>query len=84
MGVLSAIPGGLGVTEFSAATLFRYAAPGSNEALSKSAILLDRIISYYFLIALGAILLIFHKKFLTVKRPANHNSFKQENTANQP
>ena len=86
MGVLSAIPGGLGITEISAATLFRYADPASSEAISKSAILIDRIISYYLLIAVGALLLIFQKKFLTAvktpKTPLNHNSFKSENTEN--
>ncbi len=62
IGALTAIPGGIGVTEISAATLLAQAVPGK-ESMVKSAVLLDRIISYYSIIVVGAILLIFQEKF---------------------
>ena len=67
LGIITAIPGGIGVTELSAATIIEKTlfTPGS---LTKTAVLLDRIISYYFIILLGALILIFQGYFLKVKR----------------
>ncbi len=67
LGIITAIPGGIGVTELSAATIIEKTlfTPGS---LTKTAVLLDRIISYYFIILLGALILIFQGYFLKVKK----------------
>lgn len=62
IGVLSAIPGGLGATELSAVALFSYLLPATSSVLMKSTILIDRIVSFYLLVIAGAILLLFYKR----------------------
>ncbi len=62
IGVLSAIPGGMGATELSAVALFSYLLPATSSVLMKSTILIDRIVSFYLLVIAGAILLLFYKK----------------------
>ncbi len=58
LGVLSAIPGGIGVTEFSSVAILTTLIPATLTTTAKSAILLDRAISYYTIIILGALFLI--------------------------
>ncbi|MBI2668875.1 flippase-like domain-containing protein [Candidatus Woesearchaeota archaeon] len=57
LGILSTIPGGIGITEFSAVALLGKFSPET--AAIKAAVLMDRIISYYLLILLGGIMLMF-------------------------
>ncbi|HLD80252.1 MAG TPA: lysylphosphatidylglycerol synthase transmembrane domain-containing protein [Candidatus Nanoarchaeia archaeon] len=61
IGVLSAIPGGIGVVEFSAANILS-SLTGAYPPVIKSAILIDRMVAYYLLVAVGSLLLIFWKK----------------------
>ncbi|NPE27430.1 flippase-like domain-containing protein [Methanococcoides sp. SA1] len=66
IGLLALIPGGIGATELSQALII-------NEYLSisvdmiKSAVLLDRILSYYSLVLLGSIILLIYKKLYPVE-----------------
>ena len=63
IGIMSTIPGGIGVTEYSATALLATAAPGAAVGIIKMAVLLDRVISYYSLILAGGIMMIVHGKF---------------------
>lgn len=62
-GIISTVPGGMGITEFSASAILSSLAQSPLEMI-KTAILIDRIISYYLLVLLGALLLIYQEKFL--------------------
>jgi len=67
VGVLSTIPGGIGVTEVSAAALIAHFDANSQSSLIKTSILVDRIVSYYILILLGSVVLVFQQYFF--KKP---------------
>jgi uncharacterized protein (TIRG00374 family) len=59
LGMALLIPGGVGVTEVSMAGLIALLAPGAvAPALARSAVLIDRFLSYYLLVLLGAALLV--------------------------
>jgi uncharacterized protein (TIRG00374 family) len=73
LGVLSAIPGGIGVTEFSSASILTTLAPNILPAMAKSIILLDRVISYYIIIILGALCLIHLGYFTKIEPPSQPN-----------
>ncbi len=62
IGIISSVPGGIGVIEFSAVAILAYLLPQANGTLLQSAILLERIISYYLLVLLGALILMFQYK----------------------
>jgi len=66
IGLLTLIPGGMGATEISLTEIVkRYLL--IPEDLIKSAVLLDRVLSYYSLVLLGSVILILYKKMYTVK-----------------
>ncbi len=73
LGVLSAIPGGIGITEFSSASILTTLAPTTLPAIAKSIILLDRAISYYVIIILGALCLIHLGYFTKRETPLSSN-----------
>jgi uncharacterized protein (TIRG00374 family) len=59
LGMALLIPGGVGVTEVSMAGLIAFLAPGAvMPDLARSAVLIDRFLSYYLLVLIGAGLLI--------------------------
>ncbi len=70
IGVLSTIPGGIGVTEVSAAALIAHFDPTSQSSLIKTSILVDRIVSYYLLILLGSVVLVFQQYFFKKPLPS--------------
>ncbi len=61
IGVLTMIPGGIGITELSAVGILK-ALAGSNEDVLKTAVLIDRFIAYYLLLLLGGGILVFLSK----------------------
>lgn len=67
LGILTLIPGGIGVTEFSSATIIVALVATANANIVKTVIFLDRVIAYYTLVAVGAIILLFYQKI--VKKP---------------
>lgn len=67
IGVLTMIPGGTGITEFSAAGILTALLRASPEVIN-SAVLIDRFIAYYLVLLLGGMVLLFHYKV--------HKSFK--------
>ena len=71
IGVVTAIPGGVGVTEFSASSILGELATATSQGLIKSAILLDRIISYYSIILAGSIILVVQNQFKAVLKSEN-------------
>lgn len=73
LGVLSAIPGGIGITEFSSVAILTTLIPSTLVTTAKSAILLDRAISYYTIIILGALFLIHLGYFIKIKQSSNSN-----------
>lgn len=66
IGLLTLIPGGMGATEISLTEIVKgyLLIP---ESLIKSAVLLDRVLSYYSLVLLGSVILILYKKMYNVK-----------------
>lgn len=58
VGLLALIPGGVGVTETSHAGLIMLFAPQVTEERVRAAILIDRLLSYYLLVILGALFLV--------------------------
>lgn len=62
IGIISFIPGGIGATELSAGVLLAQVLPNTNPELLKSAVLFDRIVSFYLLVLIGSILLMLYKK----------------------
>lgn len=60
VGLLSLIPGGVGVTETSQFGFLSVLLPNAPGTALQGAILLDRFISYYLLIAIGALVLLFN------------------------
>ncbi|GEM_PF-4835788 len=78
LGVLSAIPGGIGVTEFSSVAILTTLIPGTLATTAKSAILLDRAISYYVIIVLGALFLIHLGYFITKEKTLNSSEEETE------
>ncbi len=77
LGVLSAIPGGIGITEFSSSTIIVALLPATLPAIAKSAILLDRAISYYIVILIGIYFLI-HLGYFSKQRPLPKEPFSPE------
>lgn len=64
LGMALLIPGGVGVTEVSMAGLIAVLAPGAVAAsLARSAVLVDRFLSYYLLVLIGAGCLIAYHRF---------------------
>lgn len=58
LGLLSLIPGGLGITETSLFAFLSALLPGGGDSALRGAVLADRFISYYLLVACGAIVLL--------------------------
>jgi glycosyltransferase 2 family protein len=59
LGMALLVPGGVGVTEVSMAGLIALLAPGAvAPGLARSAVLVDRVLSYYLLVVIGAGLLV--------------------------
>lgn len=58
IGVIALIPGGIGVTEFSAAGIIIALLSTAPEEVIKSAVLIDRFLAYYILLLIGSIILI--------------------------
>ena len=64
LGMALLIPGGVGVTEVSMAGLIVLLSPGDvAPALARSAVLIDRFLSYYLLVLIGAGLLVAYHRF---------------------
>lgn len=64
LGMALLIPGGVGVTEVSMAGLVAFLAPGAIPAnVARSAVLIDRFLSYYLLVLLGAGFLIAYHRY---------------------
>lgn len=59
VGLLSLIPGGIGVTETSQFGFLTILLPGVADGALQGAVLLDRFISYYLLVGIGAVVLLF-------------------------
>jgi uncharacterized protein (TIRG00374 family) len=60
---ISFVPGGVGVTEaFQSAFLHLRVAAGPGREVAKGAVLIDRVISYYLVVAVGAILLMWYQR----------------------
>lgn len=60
---VSFVPGGVGVTEaFQSASLQLLVAAGPAREVAKGAVLIDRVISYYLVVAIGAILLMWYQR----------------------
>lgn len=60
---ISFVPGGVGVTEaFQSASLQLLVATGPGREVAKGAVLIDRVISYYLVVAIGAILLMWYQR----------------------
>jgi len=60
LGVLSMIPGGIGIIEVSSSAILLLLTSGTAGAI-QSSVLLNRLISYYLLILFGALILIFYR-----------------------
>ncbi|MGB3982355.1 MAG: lysylphosphatidylglycerol synthase transmembrane domain-containing protein [Bacillota bacterium] len=61
---VSLVPGGVGVTEaFQAASLGLLLQDGSAREVAKGAVLLDRVISYYAVVAIGAVILVLYQRW---------------------
>lgn len=61
LSILTMIPGGIGITEFSTTAILAVFVAGSLEGISeliKNAVLIDRALSYYALVLIGALILI--------------------------
>lgn len=64
LGMALLIPGGVGVTEVSQVGLIALLAPGAvSSALIRSAVLVDRFLSYYLVVFVGAMLLIAYHRY---------------------
>ncbi len=69
-GIISLIPGGIGVTEFSYTGVLLFLIPSASSAAIKSSVLLNRFFAYYLLIIIGSIILLFYfKKSLRKEQP---------------
>ena len=68
IGVLAVIPGGVGVTEFSAAYLIKLLQPAINFDQTKLFIFMDRIVSYYLVVVVGALVLLIYQKMPSKKK----------------
>ncbi|HTD48112.1 MAG TPA: flippase-like domain-containing protein, partial [bacterium] len=67
LGMALLIPGGVGVTEVSMAGLIAFLAPGAIPAnVARSAVLIDRFLSYYLIVLLGAGFLIAYHRYRRV------------------
>ena len=62
IGIATMIPGGVGVTEVSASQIITSMTPTATKGIVASAILLERVIAYYLLVILGALILTFSVK----------------------
>jgi len=64
LGMMLLVPGGVGVTEVSMAGLIALLSPGAvAPALARSAVLVDRFLSYYVIVLIGAGLLVAYHRF---------------------
>ena len=79
IGVISTIPGGVGVTELSGASLLSQFESSVPASLVKSAVLLDRIISYYLIIVSGSFILIFIRQYKSILKRKEKEEIKLEN-----
>lgn len=69
-GIVSLIPGGIGVTEFSYTGILLFLIPSASSAAIKSSVLLNRFFAYYLLVVIGSIILLFYfKKSLRKEQP---------------
>jgi uncharacterized protein (TIRG00374 family) len=67
LGMALLIPGGVGVTEISMAGLLAVLSPGAvASSVARSAVLIDRFLSYYLLVLIGAALLVAYHRFRRV------------------
>lgn len=64
VGILSLIPGGVGITELTIAGVLGLLLPSAASSAIKGAVIIERIFAYYLLIIVGAVILIFYKKTL--------------------
>lgn len=70
IGLAALIPGGVGVTEFSQASLLLLMTPGaSSSEMVKSAVLLDRTIGYYWIVITGTIVLMLQRALVRAAGP---------------
>lgn len=81
IGVITTIPGGVGMTELSAGEILTNFLTTIPQGLINSAILIDRFIAYYLLVIIGALMLVFYDKIfknnLEIKNsPEVHKLFK--------
>jgi glycosyltransferase 2 family protein len=76
IGVVTMIPGGIGITEMSGAGLLAILLPGTPAGLLKSSILIDRLIAYYLLLLVGGVILMFYDKMFK-SNPEVHKPFKE-------
>jgi hypothetical protein len=67
IGLMTMIPGGVGATEFSQAEILQQYILASSD-LIKSAVILDRFLSYYSLIFIGSIVLLTYHKIYRIKK----------------
>jgi len=67
IGLMSMIPGGLGTTEFSQTEILKQYIFVSPDIL-KSAVILDRFLSYYLLILIGSIVLLTYHRFYKINK----------------
>ena len=72
LGIISTIPGGIGITEISASAILISMISITPASIIKSAVLIERIISYYSLILIGAVILIFQNKFFKNGKAEEH------------
>ncbi|MFH1642688.1 MAG: lysylphosphatidylglycerol synthase transmembrane domain-containing protein [Nanoarchaeota archaeon] len=62
IGLISLIPGGVGIVEFSEAYIIKAVSNNSELNKIKTLVFIDRIISYFMVIAIGALVLLFYQK----------------------
>jgi len=62
IGIITLIPGGTGVTEISGSEIMHYLIPIVSLSAVRSAVLFDRLFSYYLIVVIGSIILIGKRK----------------------
>lgn len=68
LGIISAIPGGIGITEFSAAAIIEQLSNTPQNNFIKVTVLIDRLMAYYLLIVVGSLLLILSQRNAKLKK----------------
>lgn len=62
IGIISTIPGGVGITELSESEILINLWPSAPHALVRTAVIIDRIVAYYILVIIGSIVLMFQER----------------------